>query len=98
MKRSSRPWMVFLAGTGLLLAAPASAYSVKGAGECATWVGGEDDRFWVLGFISGYNFAKNAEVAKSETSNSIFQFVTRYCEERPKDDLADAATAYIKTR
>ncbi len=80
------------------LAMPAQAYLVKGAGKCSGWVGGQDDRFWVLGFISGYNFAESAQVSKADSAEQIYKFISRFCKERPDDDLADAATSYIKTQ
>jgi hypothetical protein len=74
----------------------ASAYTVKGMGECSKWVGGIEDRFWLLGFISGYNYAKNANVGEGVNADEIYRFVTRYCRERRGDDLADAISAFIK--
>ena len=79
-------------------AAPASAYTVKGMGDCKGWVGGEDDRFWLLGFISGYNYAKNSNVGRNIESDDIYKFVSRFCKERPSADLGDAATAFITTQ
>jgi hypothetical protein len=74
----------------------ASAYTVKGMGECKTWVGGVDDRYWLLGFISGYNYAKDTNIAKGEDVDDIFKFITKYCKENPRDDLADAVTSWIR--
>lgn len=76
---------------------PADAYTVRGAGKCATWVGGTDDRFWVLGFISGNNYARDANIGRNIDVNDIYRFVSRYCSQNPKDDLADAAVAYLRT-
>lgn len=93
----------FLAA-GVILVASVSlaqhglAYTVKGAGECSGWVGGEDDRFWVLGFISGYNAAKNADFGRGDAAEKIYRFVSHFCKERPNADLADAAMAYITTQ
>ena len=75
----------------------AEAYTVRGAGKCSTWVGGTDDRFWILGFISGNNYAKNANSGRGVEVDNIYRFVTRYCQQNAGDDLADAATAYLKT-
>jgi hypothetical protein len=78
--------------------APAvEAYTVKGMGKCSTWVAGEDDRFWVLGFISGFNYARSANVASSVKAEEIYRFITRYCKERPNDDLGDAITSFIRS-
>lgn len=79
------------------LATPAEAYTVKGMGKCSGWVGGEDDRFWLLGFISGYNYAKDANAGRGDTAETIYRWVTRYCKEKPSDDLADAITAYLRS-
>ena len=81
---------------GIVASLPAAAYSVKGMGKCTGWVGGTDDRFWILGFISGANYATDGDRAKSIDANEIFRFVTRYCKENPNDDLADATTAFLK--
>jgi hypothetical protein len=82
---------------GLAAVAPANAYTVKGMGKCSGWVGGTDDRFWILGFISGANYGTSGDTAKNIDANDIYRFVTRYCKEHPDDDLADATTAFIKT-
>jgi hypothetical protein len=74
----------------------AQAYTVKGMGECNKWVGGIEDRFWLLGFLSGYNYANNANVGEGVNPDEIYRFVTRYCRERRGDDLADAISAFIK--
>lgn len=81
---------------GCLTLPSAQAYTVKGMGECNKWVGGIEDRFWLLGFISGYNYANNANVGEGVNPDEIYRFVTRYCRERRGDDLADAITAFIK--
>jgi hypothetical protein len=81
---------------GCLTLSSAQAYTVKGMGECNKWVGGIEDRFWLLGFISGYNYANNANVGEGVNPDEIYRFVTRYCRERRGDDLADAITAFIK--
>lgn len=94
----------FLLAAGLALAAlagpaavsPAEAYTVKGMGKCSGWVAGEDDRFWLLGFISGYNYAKDANAGRGDNAETIYRWVTRYCKEKPGDDLADAITAYLR--
>jgi hypothetical protein len=81
----------------LCVAPTAHAYTVKGMGKCAGWVAGEDDRFWLLGFLSGYNFARSSNVAADVKSEEIYRFVTRYCKERPNDDLGDAITSFIRS-
>ena len=80
------------------LGAPASAYTTKGAGECQTWVGGTDDRFWILGFITGHNNALDKDVGQNVPPDEIYRFVTRYCAQNPADDLDDAMTAYVRTQ
>jgi hypothetical protein len=81
---------------GFLSLSSAQAYTVKGMGECNKWVGGIEDRFWLLGFLSGYNYANNANVGEGVNPDEIYRFVTRYCRERRGDDLADAISAFIK--
>jgi hypothetical protein len=81
---------------GLSMAAPADAYTVKGMGKCTGWVGGTDDRFWILGFISGNNYATSGNAARDVDADEIYKFVTRYCKQNPGDDLADAMTAFLK--
>ena len=76
----------------------AQAYTVKGMGGCDTWVGGQDDRFWILGFISGANWSDDANHAKGIDVKNIYKFVSRYCEKNPSGDLADATIAYITTQ
>jgi len=106
----TKPWVaktmkllhlnVFLAAGALVgalaVSTPAQAYTVKGMGKCSTWVGGTDDRFWLLGFISGNNFATNGTVGKDVNADDIYRWVNRYCTQRPDDDLADAITQFIK--
>jgi hypothetical protein len=81
----------------LALAGPASAYTVKGMGKCSTWSRGLDDRFWILGFISGANFSSGTDTAKTIAVEDIYDWVGRYCKEHPGGDLADATTAFIKS-
>ncbi|MFT6509280.1 MAG: hypothetical protein ACJAVO_001311 [Parvibaculaceae bacterium] len=73
----------------------ATAYTVKQLGTCADWVGGPDDRFWILGFISGVNFAQDADHARGVEAKEIYKFVTKYCTKNPNHDLADATVAFI---
>ena len=75
----------------------AEAYTVKGMGKCSGWIGGEDDRFWLLGFLSGYNYATDTNIGRGVEPAQIYKFVTRFCKERPGDDLGDAVTAFIAT-
>jgi hypothetical protein len=80
----------------LATVAPAQAYTVKGMGKCSGWVGGTDDRFWILGFISGNNYATSSNTGKNIDADDIYKWVTRYCKQNPGDDLADATTAFLK--
>jgi hypothetical protein len=102
MARSTRTSTILrtLLGAGLLAGclslSSAQAYTVKGMGECSKWVGGIEDRFWLLGFLSGYNYAKDGNVAEGVNPEEIYRFVSRYCRERRGDDLADAISAFIK--
>ena len=82
-------------GALLGLASPAQAYTVKGMGTCKTWVGGVDDRFWILGFLSGANYEGNHYYGKDIEPDEIYRFVTRFCKENPNGDLADASVAFI---
>jgi hypothetical protein len=81
---------------GIAARVPASAYTVKGMGKCSGWVGGTDDRFWILGFISGANYATNGDKGRDINADDIYKFVTHYCQENVDDDLADAVTAFLK--
>ena len=74
------------------------AYTTKGAGECSTWVGGLDDRFWVLGYITGHNNAMDKDVGKDVKPDEIYKFVTKYCKQNPADDLDDAMSSYVRTQ
>lgn len=89
---------VMLAAIVAVLAAnppQAAAYTVKQLGTCEDWVGGPDDRFWILGFISGVNFAQDADHARGVEAKYIYKFVTKYCTKNPNHDLADATVAFI---
>jgi hypothetical protein len=88
---------VIVLSAALLIASPCLAYTVRGAGPCKDWVGGTDDRYWILGFLSGYNFAKNDQIMKGVDLKEIYSFITKYCKINPSDDLADASTAFINT-
>lgn len=73
----------------------ATAYTVKQLATCDDWVGSPDDRFWILGFISGVNFAQDADHARGVEAKEIYKFVTKYCTKNPNHDLADATVAFI---
>ncbi|MBV1933376.1 MAG: hypothetical protein KUG59_01700 [Parvibaculaceae bacterium] len=81
----------------VLAASPqqATAYTVKQLSTCEGWVGSPDDRFWILGFISGVNFAQDADHARGVEAKEIYKFVTKYCAKNPNHDLADATVAFI---
>jgi len=74
------------------------AYTTKGAGECSTWVGGLDDRFWILGYVTGHNNAMDKDVGQNVKPDEIYKFVTKYCKQNPADDLDDAMSSFVRTQ
>lgn len=87
---------------GLLGALPLQAAPVKTLGlaemSCAAWTAARGDAetraqqvAWVRGFLSGHNYARQAQQVSEVSPGTVELFVTRFCNERPKASFVDAA-------
>ena len=46
---------------------------------------------WVRGFLSGHNYARQAEQVAEISQDTVATFVTRYCQEHASATVAEAA-------
>jgi hypothetical protein len=108
------PIAIFAAAVSLAFQANASPkYSVLGQGTstCGQWTEKrahtEGDwaflqKAWVLGFISGYNFAKtettnlDSHISDAFRPEDIYSWVDNYCRNNPLDSLGAAARKLIE--
>ena len=82
----------------LSAAAPAAAYEVKSAVKCPDLVR-EDanetyramNKWWLMGYFTGRNFANDAEAGKAVGDEDIYRMALDYCRSNPGDDWDDAA-------
>jgi hypothetical protein len=81
-------------------AAPASgaAYTVKSSVECPDIVREdanenyrEMNKWWLMGYFTGRNYAADAETGKAVEDEDIYQMALDYCRENPGNDWDDAA-------
>ena len=82
----------------LAIAQPAAAYTVKGSVECPDVVREDaNEKFrqmnmwWVLGYISGRNYERDASTAKGVDSKQLYAHVLAYCRSHPGRDMDDAS-------
>ncbi len=84
--------------TGVLAAAPA----IKTLGfddmSCRAWTQGKDDVdvrarhiAWARGFLSGHNYARQSQQVSEVSNGTVEIFVTRFCNEKPREDFSTAA-------
>lgn len=79
-------------------AAPAHAYTIKGAVECPVILEehkNEDyramNRWWLLGYITARNYNDNADVSRGIGEHDIYQVAYDYCARNSSSDWDDAA-------
>lgn len=89
---------VAVALVALAAAAPAAAYTVKSSVECPDIVREDENenyramnRWWLMGYFTGRNFADDAEVGKAIEDENIYQMALDYCRNNPQNDWDDAA-------
>jgi hypothetical protein len=82
----------------LSAAVPASAYTVKSSVECPDIVREDSDdvyremnKWWLLGYITGRNFAMDGEAGKGVDDEDIYRMALEYCRGNAGDDWDDAA-------
>ena len=82
----------------LAAVAPASAYTVKSSVECTDIVredANEDyramNRWWLMGYFTGRNYAADAEVGREIEDENIYQMALDFCRGNPGNDWDDAA-------
>ena len=82
----------------LSAAAPAAAYTVKSSVECSDVVREdanqsyrEMNKWWLMGYFTGRNFAADGEAGKAVEDDDIYQLALEYCRSNPGGDWDDAA-------
>ena len=82
----------------LAAAAPAAGYTVKSSVECPDIVREDShenyremNKWWLMGYFTGRNYASDAESGKSIEDENIYQMALDYCRSNPGDDWDDAA-------
>ena len=85
----------------LAMAAPTAVnaeYTVKGSVECPDVVredANEDFRkmnmWWILGYISGRNFERDASVSKGIDAEDLYAHVLSFCRANPGKDMDDGS-------
>ena len=99
MKRT----LVFLL-LSLTLSNTVQAWTLRGAGtaSCGDFVSarakkGEGQYIdWVLGFISGVNYAANSYFGRDIGPVAYAVFLEKYCRENPEDRFSRASVALVK--
>jgi len=90
-----------------LLATPALAGDIvimgfgRQQGGCGAWVS-STDRYadvaygsWLLGFLSGFNFAVNNDITGGAPASSVVDQMKLYCRNHPMEFPCEAGTALI---
>jgi hypothetical protein len=82
----------------LALAGPAATYTVKSSVECTDIVREDShenyremNKWWLMGYLTGRNYAVDAEAGKAVEDENIYQMALDYCRSNPDDDWDDAA-------
>jgi hypothetical protein len=82
----------------LSAAMPASAYTVKSTVECPDIIREDSDgtyremnKWWLMGYFTGRNFAADAEAGKAIEDENIYQMALDFCRANPSGDWDDAA-------
>ncbi|WP_417068895.1 hypothetical protein [Niveibacterium terrae] len=98
----TRSIAMLLSAFALLAAVPAQAAPPRVLGlddmSCSAWARSKDDaeqrgRFiaWARGFLSGHNYARQAQQVSDVSNGTVEMFVTRYCNEHAKSSVNEAA-------
>jgi len=109
MKRLLTAASLVLALSTNILATQATAVTVQGVMTCAEWA--EDRRIdgtmsrmsesWLLGLLSGFSFATEKEFWGSGgglTSDQVFFWMDRYCDENPLGQVMYGAITLMNER
>lgn len=74
--------------------------TIRGFSSCGEWVqetqrngNGKPDAsssFWLLGYLSGLATYSGKDALKGTTTESLYVWVSNYCQKNPLDNLADA--------
>lgn len=82
----------------LSAATPAPAYTVKSSVKCPDVVREDSDdayremnKWWLMGYFTGRNFAIDGEAGKGVDDDDIYQMALEYCRSHAEDDWDDAA-------
>jgi len=93
--------LILLLSTSVLGREKARAISGAGSRSCATWTEAQVDpsdqlaaREWVLGFISGFNWASDSQAVPVD-NNALFALVNNYCLAHPEQPLVYATSAAV---
>jgi hypothetical protein len=107
--------VIITAAIALFLATSARAtepqYLVLGNGaqSCGTWIEDRrtnndiwrDDRTWILGYITGINYAlaitgkKNGVLGRNDDPTALVAWMDNYCATHPLDTIARAAVVLV---
>ena len=69
-----------------------------GVTDCGSWIKDKSTtkKTWLLGFITGLNFADRTNsdhISKLSSAEQIYLWVDNYCRKNPLDDLVEAGVA-----
>lgn len=80
----------------------AQAVDVRSIRSCGAWIkdqqegnipGEAANRFWLLGFLSGFAVGANKDLLRGTDNDSIQLWVDNYCRANPLDDVIAAGHA-----
>jgi len=67
--------------------------------SCLAWQQSKDDPelrreyvSWIRGFLSGHNYANQKQQVSDVSRGTVEQYVERFCRERPKAEVTEAAS------
>ena len=92
------PLLALVLALGLHIDAGAITY--LGVRSCGDWVKNDKEKGilegaqknWLTGFLTGLTFSTDKDVLKGASGESLFLWVTNFCNRNPLKDSADAGT------
>jgi hypothetical protein len=82
------------------MATEANAVNVRGARSCGEWIQSHAEanswtalveESWVIGYLSGMAMTSNTDFVHGTDNQSIFLWISNYCQANPLNDVADAS-------
>ena len=84
--------------SALALSMPVGAYTVKSSVECTDIIREdandnyrEMNKWWLMGYFTGRNYAADAEAGKAIDDENIYQMALDFCRNNQGNDWDDAA-------